>query len=263
MIQRIENRDSVINYKDTMIKYKNEIQKGTQLCSRFAYRPNQLKFCGKTSATEKLLRCIQNGDCSGLEKEITKFKALHSYLKLIADKFRLPLLHYKVSEAYWIGNSLLDQFEQNDFCELVELFAFHGVPDFFLKELKEKFENSGMRFLPHHSFSVLFVGVGQVTSSVRYTLENINNCLIRWGTIREIQNTKYKIKAIRLVREKGILEMKNAHEVVEKGHEDNLKVGDIVATHWGSISIKLNEDQLQKLENYTRLLIEEFNNSGV
>lgn len=230
-----------------------------QLCARFAYRPNALQYCGSSSATEKLLKCIRQGDCVGVENEITKFKALHSYLQLISQKAELPLLHYKVCEAYWIGNELLERFNSRDFMNLLRSFKNQNVPDFFINELQEKFKKSSMRFVPHHSFNVLFVGVGQVTASVRYSLKNINNCLIRWGTVRNCSERVIEIDTMYLKKEREVI--RKVHRIESIPSNDSFvqkpRHGATVALHWGTICRTLTKVQEKQLDHYTDLLLRE------
>ena len=83
---------------------------GLQLCSRFAFRPNQLRLCGRDSAIKMVYACITQGECLGLEDEFSKFKAMYPYLLTISSKAEKDLFDPEVIEAYWIGNDLLRTF---------------------------------------------------------------------------------------------------------------------------------------------------------
>ncbi len=234
---------------------------GHKLTSLFAYKPNKLKYCGENSATKKLYKCITENKCKDVEKEIEKFKALYSYLKVISDKFDKQLLDYKVSEAYWIGNSLLKHFRRGNFDSLLTELAKQDTPEIFLKQIGKKFKNSKLLFIPHHSFHVLFLGVGNVTGSVENNIENINNCLIRWGKITNISPQKAKANAFRLSLSADRLSLTKKDESFHFDPQivPSLKIGDIICTHWGEVCMKLDRKQKNELEKYTKMVIEALN----
>lgn len=234
---------------------------GVQLCSYFAYKPNALKYCGKDSAVRKIYNCITEGACDGLEGEFSKFKGLYPYLLTISEKFGLRPLDPKVVEAYWIGNELLNEFSSRDFYILLGHLKNQGVPRMFLDKLKKKFKNTRMKFIPHHSFNVLFVGVGNVTGSVEYNLENINKCLIRWGKFEE---DNVVIKSKKLIKRGGRLTWKDTVEEVgiDKEIIPDLKAGESVAIHWKEVCSKLEKEEVRNLEKYINTVLDEFNKAA-
>ena len=82
-------------------------KKALQLISRFSLPPNALGYCGKDSAPEKFKRCVIEGKCAGLEKELKNFIVLHPYLKTISKITGKDLFSFQVAEAYWLGNNQL------------------------------------------------------------------------------------------------------------------------------------------------------------
>ena len=63
--------------------------KALQLASRFALPPNSLGYCGRATAAAKFQRCIIDGKCEGVEKEIDKFIVFEPYLKTISKILKL------------------------------------------------------------------------------------------------------------------------------------------------------------------------------
>lgn len=237
--------------------------KSKQLVSRFAFKPNQLHYCGADSANKKMYRCITEGKCKNIGQEIKTFMALYPYLNTISTVHKLSLLDERVVEAYILGNTLLNKFTSDDFETHLGYFETQGVPKFFTDELRDKFHNSQMPFIPHHSFNVLFVGVGNVTGAVKYNIDNINNCLIRWGTVVSQHEKKNKIhlKTFKLIVTESIFEAVEVDEEVSYLPEifPDISVGDSIAMHWRDAMIVLNKTQTKQLETYTNKVIDSYN----
>ena len=69
--------------------------------------------------------------------------------------------------------------------------GFDKVANFFVEELKEKLPE---KFIPSHLFQVLHVGVGRASGAVPFNTKTINNCMIRWGKVKRLTQTKATIK---------------------------------------------------------------------
>ncbi|MBI3887979.1 hypothetical protein HY310_02830 [Candidatus Microgenomates bacterium] len=172
--------------------------KALQLACQFALPPNSLGYCGSKTGTSKLLKCKNSGVCDGVEEELKKFIVLYPYLKTIGEITKKDPFSYEVVEAYCLGNDLLSKVKNTDFKILLKNFKDQGVPDFLIKELKE---SPPKKFIPTHTFQVLFVGVGKASGSVPFNLETVNNCLItnkngdayHWGKkIRPLTTTEQR-----------------------------------------------------------------------
>ena len=112
--------------------------KALQLGSRFVLGPNQLGYCGRGTAPEKFKRCISLGKCTGVEEEFSKFIVFYPYLRTLAETTGLDKFSYPVVEAYWLGNDELKKARAKHYEKLLEYFEEQGVPDWLVKELKEK-----------------------------------------------------------------------------------------------------------------------------
>ena len=161
---------------------------GTELCARFSYITNKLQYCGPESCTEKIYSFITEGKYrEDVLEALKKFEGLLPYLSVISD----DPFSYKAVEAYWIGNELLDKFTKKDMVKVIKNLVKNGLPQFLGEKLISKLKKG---FVPHHSFNVFFVGVGQLTGSVATTAENMDKCRISCGRVEEIYKKKMIIR---------------------------------------------------------------------
>lgn len=242
--------------------------------SRFSLPPNSLGFCGDDTAAGKFKKCIIEGKCEGVEEEVKRFIVLHPYLKTIAQITKRPAFSYPVFESYWLGNDLLRKAKLQDYDFLLEMFLEQGVPDFFVDELRIKKPN---RFIPTHLFQVLHVGVGRASGAVPFNLKSINDCMIRWGKVKELKSpSSAKATAGRQksplrqgfagqakIALNSLKQVDNKYELCEKdeiipfnnGLVKGVKEGDVVAVHWNMAVKILNKDEEKKLEFWTKEVI--------
>lgn len=233
--------------------------KALQLNCRFALAPNSLGYCGKDSAPEKFKKCILGEGCSGVKKEIEKFIVLNPYLETISNILGKDKFDYDASEAYWMGNKLLNLVKAKHFDLLLENFSEQGVPDFLLKKLRNK---KPKVFIPNHLFQVLFVGVGQASGAVPFNLDSINNCMIRWGRVEKIEKNKAWIELNSLKKKDGYKLVKNRQKIPFDSYiTPDLKVGNSVAVHWNMVVKKLTKDEEKKLFFWTKKTLKELQTS--
>lgn len=229
--------------------------KALQLAARFSLPPNSLGYCGRDSAPEKFKKCAITGKCNGVKEELTKFIVLHPYLKTIGQITNKSKFSYDVIESYCIGNDLLNEAKEEHYNVLLDNFLEQGVPEWLVEELKQELPK---KFIPHHLFQVLHVGVGRASGSVPYNIETINNCMIRWGSIESITGADATITL------KSLKERENKHTLttLRESHPFNnklvtdIKKGDIVAVHWGQIITKLTNEHEEKLSYWTSKVLE-------
>ncbi len=229
-----------------------------QLACRFALPPNAKGYCGRNSAPAKFIKCIEQGSCEEVMEEIEKFIVLHPYLKTIADIVEKNKFDYDVIEAYWLGNDLLKKIKPFHYDLLLENFAKQGVPDFFIKTLQEEKPKG---FVPTHLFQVIHVGVGRASGVVPFNLASINECMIRWGKVLEINN-KSALVLINSLKQEAKMYVLATEEVtinLESGLESNLQVGQAVAVHWGNIIKVLNDVEIEKIEFWTNKTLDACN----
>lgn len=234
--------------------------KGIELAARFSYITNSLGFCGPCEASEQFIDFFKKKENPELiGSQLKKFEGLYPYLSYIADKSEKELFDYEVIEAYWIGNNLLDSFNDEDLKHIIQSLTKSGLPKSIGDNLIRKLP-SGL--IPHHNFNVFYVGVGRITGSVELTVQNMDNCRVSWGKVLDIS-------ADRLIVETPCLKSKDNQLYLGKEEIKtavyfpelfaDIKKGDLVAMHWGFAAVKLNEIQAADLMKYTNRILDAVN----
>ena len=262
--------------------------KGIELAARFSYITNSLEYCGPKEASRQIEEYILKKDNEKyLRKSLSRFEGMYPYLKAIADKNGKDPFDYDVVEAYWIGNSLLDSFNDADIKKLILSLIQRGLPKSIGNKLTEELPSG---FKPHHSFNVFYVGVGRITGSVETTLKNMNKCRINYGkvvnfkmsetSIRNLPASARSKKAVSehaqehapcystsvLDKNKILIKTKN---IIKKNDKysfskdelrtisfipkliKNIKKNDFVAVHWDFALVKLTSKQIKNIDKYT------------
>jgi len=219
-----------------------------KLESRFSLAPNSLGYCGQKSAVAKFKKCISSNECDGVREELNNFIVLYPYLKTLSKILKKPFSSYSVIESYWLGNDELKKAKQKDYSLLLDNFAKQGVPEFFVNELKAK---KPKKFIPNHLFHVLFIGVGKASGAVPFNLDSINNCMIRWGKVEEL-NKKVAVVNLNSLKKSGkngyALTQIKAQVPYDSKFTPELKVGDTVAVHWNLIVKVLTSREEKNLQ---------------
>lgn len=221
-----------------------------QLASRFVLPPNSLGFCGQGSAPEKFKQCFIHGNCAGVQSELEKFIVLYPYLKTISKIVNKDAFDHEVVEAYWLGNDLLKQFEPENYKALLENFSQQGVPSWLVEELRK---NPPEKFIPHHLFQVLFIGVGKASQSVPFNLESINNCMIRWGDVLKITSDTMQADLNSLTQDQNKYKLIQTTEEVpyQADFLPSLAEGDVIAVHWQQPVKILKKREIKNLAYWT------------
>ncbi|MBT3720656.1 hypothetical protein HN789_01455 [archaeon] len=233
------------------------------LIVKYSFITNKLRYCGPHDSYLNFLNYLINPSEELKDKiidELKRFEGLYPYLQLIAKKTNNHEFSHEVGEAYWLGSKLLDKFDEIDLNELIMSLTKRGLP----KSYAEKIANGipkGM--VPHHSFNVIYVGVGKITGSVGFNIENINNCLIRPAEVIEIKEKSvvakhrpYMFNNNKLILGKPIeTEFDYMPEFVK------LEKGEIISIHWNFVVDKLKQKEFSNLVNYTKINVDALNNS--
>ena len=225
---------------------------GVQLAARFSIATNRLKYCGPADAEPALFRTIVEGQALEASRtSLLRFEALEPYLTAIAAKHGLDPLDHEVVEAYWIGNELLDDFTREDFRGILDTLAHRGLP----RSMAETFAaHLPQHPLPHHTFHVSFVGVGNVTGHVKTTLPNMEACRPAWARVLRVAKGTLDVDKPTLAYARGRLGI--GPPVRETLAYDprmlpRVRKGDHVAVHWNWPAVVLRNGQLASLKTYT------------
>lgn len=230
---------------------------GVLRCSRYAFGPNRLHYCGP-DANREIFSYIQNNSSDpGLETLLKAFNTMYPYLRHIAEAndIRDPF-DERVVEAYWIGNDLLETVEKKKFwrhlLEEQHIQKKIGKKSFDL--VTDKIQQGAV---PHHSFHVFDIWKRTGHLEKEHTLESMDQCRVSWGKIISIDGPFVEIKREPILYMNRKLSLGEPHtQKITKSLESNidieeLKPKDIVSLHWGVICEKISKEQAQTLKKYT------------
>jgi hypothetical protein len=230
---------------------------GILRCSRYAFGPNRLHYCGP-DANAEILAYINNGVTDpGLEKLLSQFKTLYPYLRLIAEASGIAeAFDERVVEAYWVGNSLLENVSRKHFyrhlIDKQQLKKRLGSKDFHWLERK-----IAQYALPHHSFHVLNIWMRTGHLERLHILESMDACRVSWGRVVEVDGPNITVETPVLVYVNGKLALsepvkkKLVRRLESTTDIEQLKVGEIITIHWDVPCEVITPAQLQQLKKYT------------
>ena len=240
------------------LEYPQKIMDGILRCSRYAFGPNRLHYCGP-DANSELLAYIREGQSDpGLSKIMSAFQTLYPYLELIArsNNIRDPF-DERVVEAYWLGNELLDRVQQKALYK--NLTEDHGLKKKIGINHFSKLETKiRQHAVPHHSFHVFNVWLRTGNMKIPHTLETMDSCRIGWGKVIEVAGPSITIESEPLLQDKGekfylgAPQRKKLTRKLESTDEiEQLKPGDILTFHWEVPCEVISEKQAAVLKKYT------------
>ena len=235
---------------------------GVALCARFSLATNRLQYCGPGDAEPVLYRAIVEGvGLASAREALRQFEALYPYLAAIGGKHGLDPFDARVVESYWIGNDLLEAFAREEFLPLLEELRRRGLPRRTAERLAEHLP---ARPIPHHTFHVAYVGVGEVTGHVATTVANMESCRPAEGRVVRVDPAARQLELERrpLVLSGGRLAL-DAPRRETRAFDPRIlgpvAVGDSVVLHWGEPALRLDAERRAALERYTARALEAAN----
>jgi hypothetical protein len=253
------------------LKRKPEIE-GELLHAKHALQPNSLGYCGPDENAKILEHLHASSVSEGLTSTLMKFEAAYPFVRMIAKSTGRQPFDKEVTEAYWIGNSLLDKVQPSEFFDLARegLTSSRkragkrgGLSD---EEAKLLFRELGSLAKPHHTFYVLglYARSNIKTAGRGKLLELMDSCRVSWGRVLEVKEKTLVVERVPLAfREESLFlappEKREVHYDNEIPPFSSLRRGDWVSLHWNFASEKLTPRQLRNLRDYTALDIEATN----
>ncbi|OGK08514.1 hypothetical protein A2767_05450 [Candidatus Roizmanbacteria bacterium RIFCSPHIGHO2_01_FULL_35_10] len=255
--------------------------KGLLLCVKYSSAPNFFGYCGPEENASLIDHLKEKVADKEVKIILSQFETLYSYLKLISTENKIPdPFNEKVVEAYWIGNSLLDNISNKNYSYLLqeELNLEKKMGDIKFQKVKSKILSS--KFYPHHAFHVFNIFKRTGIMVVNHTLETMDSCRIGFGQIinlgeyqiSNIKNQKNRSKIKNILVKAKQLTINNYQLIMSrpdikelkidykgKSFLPVLKVGDWVSFHWGFVCDVLTLIQVKNLDFYTKKAIEFFN----
>lgn len=231
---------------------------GLNLCSKYAFMPNKLKYCGPSNERTLFDYAAKKIVDQGLLELLAKFECLYPYLKVIAKANKIKdVFDKRVVEAYWLGNSLLNNVSmQGLYLNLKdEHHLAKRLPKKYFEQVTGKISQSAK---PHHSFQVLNVFINTGRNDFGKIVETLGNCLILPAKIEKISGNfaLVSLKALKFEGKKMIFGDPETSKVRFKffGQSlvDDLKFGGLVSIHWGFVCDKLTLSQAKRLDSWNQ-----------
>lgn len=232
---------------------------GALLFGRYAFPPNQLGYCGPDDHAALFQYVAEQRPDRGLVELERRFEGAYPYLCLIAGANRIQdPFDSRVVDAYWIGNSLLEQVRPQDFYQSLEdRFRARMLAQQF-RWMATKLEQ-GAR--PHHNFHVfeVYVRAGLMRNERAVAaIPPMDSCRISWGRVSEVDGGA-------LVLERQPLEMREGKLVLGEprakrvswqidglGFVRAVQPGDVVSVHWDWACDILDTGALHRLQASTQ-----------
>lgn len=202
---------------------------GLEFCARIGLGPSMLGLCGKKDSSKILNDYLTNKDIDNLTlmNHLSEFKTMQPFLKLISENFNLDIYDYKVVEAYWIGNELIDKINHNG--------------------LKKIYDNN-QENLPTHLYYVFYTFLNKEGINIKHA----NLCAPLVYKVKEINETEILAEYNPIIKDNflmlGNVQTKNLR--YNKSFLPSLSVNDYVLVHWNMPCIKLTKNQKINHEKY-------------
>ncbi len=243
---------------------------GIELCARFGLAPNLRGYCGDPKFQSPFSKYLENPSKENsvrLRKELGKFGTQKAYLETIAEANGIDDIYdYKVAEAFWIGNRLLDSVTRED---VVELFEGKWVARKFASKKRAKEIISGLpKEIPplQHTFHPYLAGF--VSQKARKSAKNKDLCRPSWARVVGFDSGKEKFSV-----ERQPVVLSAGKFVLGKAKSERLpfKVGKIplvedyastVACHWGVAVKEISKKEASAMEKYSARILSGLAGSG-
>lgn len=230
---------------------------GVLRCSRYAFGPNRLHFCGP-DANREIWDYVNDGYTDfGLQKLLRGFETLYPYLDRIARSNRIPdPFDARVVDAYWIGNELLDTVDKRTLHQyfIDDLRLKDKLP---IKRFRLLEERVGFGILPNHNFHVFNVPKKMGHQEMLASPEFMDSCRISWGKVTEVSGPNITVMREPVLVTNGKLSLGPAVEkkIVRRLEADYdiemLKPGEYVTLHWDIPCEVVSEADVARLKRYT------------
>jgi Family of unknown function (DUF6390) len=234
---------------------------GALFHAKHAFMPNRLGYCGPDDRG-LILRHLQ--ECSVDEKLIStlrNFEAAYPFIHLIGKSNQRKPFDRKVTEAYWIGNKLLNNVAPVEFFK----FTINELRKKNSKDIRSLFLNLRNRAMPHHTFYVISTTTSVISDfhhtsgpDPRKLSETMDSCRISWGKVLKVGKDHLWVRYSPLCLVDGRIFL--APEVVKKNVRydstvppfGNIAPGNYVSMHWHFACEILSEVQVRNISAYTQ-----------
>jgi hypothetical protein len=228
--------------------------KGIFQCARFAFKPNQLTYCGPDQNKELAEYLEKPETDGGLTQILEKFECVVPNLRFIASENKIKN-HFddKVVEAYWIGNDLLANTRKSQLYSYLRENAKLPFKDKI--RLSEKME---MPANMHHSFHVFKVWQQAEFAENPQILKMMDECRIGWGQVLGTSEGKIRILYEPIIFQNQKLGFGGAvqKDIACEIKNPYPKINEWISFHWSSYCKILSPRELQNLRKWTKINME-------
>jgi hydrogenase maturation factor len=237
---------------------------GAVFSARHSYMPNSLGYCGPDENEALFEAALQNKPTKKLVETLEQFKGAYPYQRFIAEASRIhDPFDYRVTEAYWFGNSLLDSIPPDAFYNHLKARLDKRFPS---EHVKRFFDQQSYASFPNHALHVFnaFSGMGTVPDSFasgqgpdHQVGRFMDQCRVSWGRVTGIEDQGLTVECEPVLRQAGKLVLgkpafkRIVRQVEGRGFVDDVQLGDWVSFHWGFAASILSESQVSNLRKYT------------
>jgi hypothetical protein len=231
---------------------------GALFHARHAFMPNKLGYCGPddrgiikarlqgSSVDERFLSILKN------------FEAAYPFIHLIGKSNQKDPFDPRVTEAYWIGNRLLNKVATEDYYK----FTLNDLKKKNGKEIRALFLNLRDRALPHHTFYVISTALNIISDSHHSSTvpgkiaETMDSCMISWGKVEKVEKEKLQVshRPLRIADGKLCLDGAATKKVEYDPTVppfDKVRPGDHVSIHWNYACAILSKNQVKNIITFT------------
>lgn len=208
--------------------------------ARFAYRPNDLGYCGGNDAASLFQHVIEGVTDPGLRQLCGEFEGAYPYLEDLAVSAGIvDPLDPRVVEAYWVGSPLLEAIQPAQLSDDLER-RFRGRTA--RGEWSWLAGKPAAGAVPHHSFHVLevFPRVGLLRGAAPTDIVPVmERCLVRPARVRSVEDGELLVEVRPLAFDAGKLVFgeprveRVVHRIGGAGFVAGVAPGDDIAIHWG------------------------------
>ncbi len=236
---------------------------GIFLHARHAFMPNSLGYCGPDDRGKILEHIQESSSDEGFVSILQEFEAAYPFIHFIAKSTGRTPFDRKVTEAYWIGNDLLDRVAPDDFYKFTRTDLKENVSRVNPNNYRNLFFSNNA--IPHHSFYVMATALN-ILSDVHVTSapakekisEIVDNCMISWGRVVGVDKNHLMVERARTqVDDGGLIKMNKRHKLMKVKYDSTMppfqdvQIGDTVSVHWNFACDILSEKQLRNIKSYT------------
>jgi hypothetical protein len=232
---------------------------GPELFACYAYGPNRLGYCGPDDAAELFEQGTVGREDAALRSLARQFEGAYPYLQLIATANQLAdPLDRRVVEAYWLGNSLLQQVTPGLMGRSLDTRFRRRLDIPTWRWLESKVPAGAW---PVHAFHVLevFPRTGLMRSgALDDVITVMDDCRIRWGRVLERDGDWLVVSAAPLELADGRVDLVRPRIERVRGWIDGagflsaVEPGDVLSIHWDWACERLSPRRLTNLMVSTR-----------